>query len=223
MSNISLIKLLTFIRISSWCFSLSTLILTRTLFIIQTWSKTFVLILILNVIFSLLNLITYHHRGYYRKIKRLLVIFLPLLTICTVIVYILYMCHIYYRIMNLLTLDLMTNDRNESLLSKTFVYYKCCRIQEDILFDSVNERDYFSSFPHCQKSIEENQWNHIKTCGPIFRSIILNIRIAFSIDLIFNIILSIISLIYILEETDEWIDNNRSTLLITNNTNYKIK
>lgn len=228
MSNISLIRLLTIIRIALWYVMIIMCFLTRTFFIIQTWSKTFIFTLILNIIFSLPNLFIYNHRGYYRKLKRILVILLPLLTISTFIIYIIYMFNVYYRVINLLTLNIMNNDRNNSLLSITFNYYKCCRIQEEILFDSVNERDYFMLFPHCEKIIIENEmktdhWNNIITCGSIFRSIIFYIRFILILDFILNLIIMNISVIHIYEESDEWIDDNQSTLRITDNINYKVK
>ncbi|CAF1531796.1 unnamed protein product [Rotaria sp. Silwood1] len=228
MSNISLIKFLTYIRIFLWYFVILTSLLTRTFFIIQTWSKIFIIILIFNIICSIINLIIYNYRGYYQKLKYILIIFLPLLTFATCIIYIIYIFNIYYRIMNLLTINIMNNDRNISLLSNTLNHYKCCRIQEEILFDSVNERDYFILFPTCKNIIEENemkkqQWNIIKTCAPIFRSIIFSIRFFLILDLLLLSIIMIISLIYIWDETDEWIDNNHSKLLITDNINYKVK
>ncbi|CAF0966765.1 unnamed protein product [Rotaria magnacalcarata] len=122
----------------------------------------------------------------------------------------------------------MNNDRTESLLSDTLNYYKCCRIQEDILFDSVNERDYFILFPTCQKVIEENemnkaQWNTIRSCAPIFRSVIFSIQILLILDLILATFIMIASLIHIWEETDEWIHENDYRLTITDNINYKMK
>ncbi len=228
MSNISLIKLSIIIRISLWYFVLLTCSITHTLFIIQTWSKIFIFILILNLIFSIINFRIYKHPEYYQKFKYILVICLSLLTFSTLIIYIIYIFNIYYHIMNLLTINIMTNDRNESLLSNTLNYYQCCRIQEDILFDSVNERDYFILFSNCEKLIIENEiqkdhWNNIKTCGSIFRSIIFYVRLFFILDFILNFILMIQSLVYILEENYQWIDDNQYTISRTNNINYKKK
>jgi len=216
MSNISSIKLLIIIRIFFWYLLLLTCSITHTFFIIQTWSKIVIFILILNLIFSI---IIYKYHGYYQKLKYILIICLPLLTFSTLIVYIIYIFNIYYRIMNLLTINIMTNNRNESLLSNTLNYYQCCRIQEEILFDSVNERDYFILFPYCQKIIIENErrkdhWNNIIPCEPIFRSIIFYIRGFFILDFLLNFILMIQTLFHICIEKD------RCTLSITN---YKIK
>jgi hypothetical protein len=196
---------------------------------VQTCSKSFIFVFILNFIFSVLNLFIYNQRGYFQKLKRFLVIFLPILTISTWIIYIIYMRDVYYRIMNLLTLNIMNNDRNRSLLSITFNYYQCCRIQEEILFDSENEREYFRLFPYCEKSIEENemnhdQWDNITTCGSIFRSVIFSIRCILILDFILHVIITIVSLIRIWKEkTDEWIDDNQCILTITDYINYKIK
>lgn len=226
MSNNSLIRLCTIIRIFYWYFVVLICLLTRTLFIMQTWSKIFYFTLILNFIFTLINLFVYNHHRYYRKLKHLLIIFLPLLTISTLIIYIIYMLNIYYRIMNLVTINIMTSDRNVSLLSQTLNYYQCCRIQEEILFDSVNERDYFLLFPYCEKTIVENEkrqdlWDNIVTCGSVFRSIIFYIRLVFLLDIILNIILTIQCVIYIWDEIDsEWIVDNQRLLSMTN---YKIK
>ncbi len=228
MSNISLIKLLTLIRMTSWYISLFVCFATRTAFMVQTWSKSFIFVLILNFIFSVMNLFIYNQRGYYQKLKRFLVIFLPILTYATFMIYIIYMRDVYYRVMNLLTLNIMNNDRNRSLLSLTFNYYQCCRIQEEILFDSENERQYFRLFPYCEKSIEENemkhdQWDNITTCGSIFRSLIFSIRFILILDFILNLIIMILILIHIWKETHERIDDNQCMLTITDNINYKIK
>jgi len=120
----------------------------------------------------------------------------------------------------------MTNDRNESLLSNTLNYYQCCRIQEDILFDSVNERDYFILFPYCEKliienEIEKNHWNNIKTCGSIFRLIIFSIRFFFILDFLLSFILMIQILIYIFEEKYQSVDDNQYTISRTNNNKKK--
>jgi len=226
MSNTCLIRLFTIIRLFYWYFAVLFCLLTRTLFIMQTWSKSFYFILILNLIFTLINLFLFKHHEYYQKLKRILIIFLPLLTISTLIMYIIYIFNIYYRIMNLVTINIMTSDRNLSLLSNTLNYYQCCRIQEEILFDSVNERNYFLLFPYCEKTIVENEmrqdlWDNITTCGSLFRSIIFYIRIIFLLDLILNIILMIQCVIYIWDEIDgEWIENNQCPI---SKTNYKIQ
>lgn len=228
MFNISFIKFLTYIRIFLWVFVLLTCLLTHTLFIINTWSTAFILALISNKISSIINLFIYNYRGHYRRIKQLLIIILPLLSFATILIYIIYMFNLYYRVMNLLTINIMNGDRNESLLSNTLNFYKCCRIQEDIVFDSVNERDYFILFPTCKTVIEENEsnvekWINIKTCGPILKSIIFSTRLVLILDLIMGFIIMISSLIHIWEESDEWIIENDSTLSISYNINYKVK
>jgi hypothetical protein len=223
LSNIALIKLMTIIRLAYWYLIALICALTRTLFIIQTWSISLNLILILNFSFTLINFFLYKNHEYYQKFKRILIIFLPLLTISTLIVYISYMFHVYYRIMNLVTINIMISDRNISLLSHTLNYYRCCRIQEEILFDSVNERNYFLFFPYCQKTIVENEirqdlWDNITTCGLLFRSIIFYIRLVFIFDLILNIILMIQCVIYIWKEING--ENNQCPMT---RTNYKLK
>ncbi|CAF3505876.1 unnamed protein product [Adineta steineri] len=174
------------------------------------------------------HLFIYNYRGYYQKTKRILVIFLPIFTVATFIIYIIYMFNINYRTMNLFTINMMNNDRHQSLLSNTLRYHKCCRIQEEILFDSQNEREYFRLFPHCQKSIEENEklkdhWDNITTCGTLFKSIVFYTRFILIIDLILNFSIMTVSLIHIWEETDEWVNDNQCTLTITDNINYKAK
>lgn len=88
---------------------------------------------------------------------------------------------------------MMTNDRDANLLAQTLIHYKCCRIQEEILFDSENERDYFLLFPFCQQVIIENEtnqdnWDHITTCGSLFKRIIFFVRFFLFIDfLLFSI------------------------------------
>lgn len=224
MSNNSLIKYLIIIRICFWYFILIICSLTRTIFIIQTWSKIFIFILILNFIFSLINVFTYKYYRYYHKFKYILVICLFFLTLSTLIVYVIYVVNVYYHLMNLLVINIMTNDRNESLLSQTLNHYQCCRIQENILFDSVNERDYFLLFPYCEKVILEyemkkDSWDHITTCGTIFRSITFYIRTFFLIDFILNFFLFIRNLIYLWNNNDD----DQCLLSIPKNINYKIK
>ncbi|CAM4879752.1 unnamed protein product [Rotaria socialis] len=228
MSNIPSIQFLTYTRIFFWYTVAVTSLLTRTHFIIQTWSNAFIIIVIFNTIHSVTNLSIYNHRGYYRKLKYFLIIFLPLLTCATIIIYVLYMHNLYYRIMNLLIINIMNNDRTESLLSDTLNYYRCCRVQEDILFDSVNERDYFIIFSACQKVIEENemnkdQWNTIRSCAPIFRSVIFSIQILLILDLILALLIMIASLIHIWEEIGQWINENDYRLTTIDNINYKMK
>jgi hypothetical protein len=181
-----------------------TCLLTRTFFIIQTWSKLLIFILILNQIFSIINRFLYN----YPKLKYILVIIIPLLSFSTLIIYLIYMLNIYYRLMNILTINIMTNNRNDSLLSDTLKYYKCCRIQDEILFDSVDERDYFTLFPHCEKIIRDNesnkdQWNYIITCAEIFKSIVFYTRLYFIVDLILSFIIMFANLFYICEENDQ--------------------
>lgn len=132
------------------------------------------------------------------------------------------MLNIYYRLMNILTINIMTNNRNDSLLSNTLNYYKCCRIQDEILFDSANERDYFILFPHCNKLIQENEmnkdrWNYIITCADIFKSIIFYTRLILILDLILHFFILFANLFYIVEENDQ------CHLLTTDKSNYKIK
>jgi hypothetical protein len=128
--------------------------------------------------------------------------------------------------MNLVTINIMANDRNMSLLSTTLNYYKCCRIQEEILFDSTNERDYFLLFPYCEKTIVENEfrkdlWDNITTCGSLFRTIIFYIRFVFIFDSILNLILMIRCVIYVWEEIEQdWFENTQRPII---KTNYKIK
>jgi len=226
MSHISFIRLSIIIRILLWYFVLFLCSITRTIFIIQTWSKIFIFILILNLIFSIINFLIYKHSRYYQKLKCILVICLPFLTFATMTIYIVYIFNIYYDIINLLTINIMINDRNESLLSNTLNYYQCCRIQEDILFDSVNERDYFILFPYCEKliienEIEKNHWNNIKTCGSIFRLIIFSIRFFFILDFLLSFILMIQILIYAFEEKYQSVDDNQYTISRTNNNKKK--
>jgi hypothetical protein len=130
--------------------------------------------------------------------------------------------------MDLLTIDIMTNNHSEGLLSITLNYYQCCRMQEEILFDSVNERDYFLLFPYCEKMILENElnqdhWDNINTCGTIFKSIIFYIRLFFILAFLLNFIQTIQSVIYISEENDEWIGENQCIAFKTNHIGYKIK
>jgi len=122
----------------------------------------------------------------------------------------------------------MTSNRNGNLLANTLNYYQCCRMQEEILFDSVNERDYFILFPYCQKVIIENEmkkdeWSNITTCGTLFKSIIFYVRLFFLFDFLLNLIFLIQSLIYIWEDNDQWVEDDQYTLSITDNINYKLK
>jgi hypothetical protein len=228
MSNITLIKLLAMIRMLLWYCSLFICCLTQTLFILQTWSTTLTIIFILNFIYSLTTLFLSYIREYYRKVARYLFVLLPLFSIVTVIVYALHMNDVYYRAMNLVTLNIMQNDRYRSLLSTTLNHYKCCRIQEEILFDSVNEREYFLAFPHCETTIVQNErkrdhWDHITTCGAIFRSVILYHRLVLLLDLLLHLLIVVFSLKWIWQETDER-DNDRPLIqVIGESVNFKMK
>lgn len=224
MSNISLIKFLTFMRLCLWYLILLIFVLTHTLFIVQTWSNSLNIILILHLICSILSLFIYNYRESYQLFKLVLVSFFCLLTIASFYIYASYMMKISYQIANLLTLNIMNNDRNESLLAQTLNYYQCCRVHEDILFDSEDERDYFLLFPSCKSIIEENQmskdrWNNIKTCGSIFQSIIFTLRFMLILDMLLIFILMFTSLVNIWEEIDKWFYNNQRTM----NINYKTK
>lgn len=208
LSNVFLIKLLTIIRLTAWYCAFLFCAVTRTLFIAQTWSNNVILILLCNLFFTLSNLLLYKHRHYYQHFKHLLMLCLSLLTVSTVIIYIFYMWNVYYRIIDLITINIMTNDRSESLLSTTFIHYQCCRIQEEILYDSVNERDYFLWFPFCQNAIVENEmrkdlWDNITTCAALFRSIVFYIRLVFLVDLLMNIFLLMFWLFH-LDEIDHF-------------------
>lgn len=221
MITISSIKYLILLRFGFWCFFLILSSITSTIFILQTWSKMFIIVLILNVIFCLINFFLYKNYYYYQKFKYILVSCLFLLIVLTLIIYSIYLFNIYFNLMNLHTINIMINDRNESLLSQTLNHYQCCRIQDDILFDSVNERDYFLAFPYCEKvileyEIQKEHWNNIKACGPIFRSIIFYIRTFFIIDFLFDFFLLIQNIIYILDEED------RRLLSLPKHINHKI-
>ena len=228
-SNTFLIKLFTIIRLTAWYTAFLICALSRTLFIAQTWSNNIILILLCNLFATLSNLLLYKHRQYYRSFKHLLMICLPLLTVSTVIIYSIYIWNVYQRIMNLVTINIMTNDRSESLLSTTLIHYQCCRIQQEILYDSVNERDYFLLFPFCQNVIVENEirrdlWDHITTCGSLFRSIVFYIRLVFLVDLFLNVLLLIFWLFH-LDEFDqhstEWREENSSTSIHCSNPKFK--
>ncbi|UJR31744.1 hypothetical protein I4U23_019222 [Adineta vaga] len=228
MSNISLLKFLILIRLLFWYFTLLVCASTRTLFIVQTWSKLLTFVIILNLSVSLINLFVEKSRKYNEKFEYFLVIFLSLLIILTFIVYISYLHNIYYYIMNLLTLNIMQNDRNQSLLSISLNYYQCCRMQEEILFDSVNEREYFLAFSYCEKTIEENemkkdQWDHITTCGTIFRSIIFYTRLFFIFDFLFNLFIVFQYFKHIWTNMNESIENNQHEMIINENFNNKLK
>ena len=229
LSNVFLIKFLSIVRVILWYSAFLLCAVTRTLFIMQTWSNKLIIILIINLLATLTNLLFYIHRHFYRKIRYLLIIGFPLLTISTFIIYLIYMWNIHYRIMNLVTINIMTNDRSQSHLSTTLIHYQCCRIQEEILYDSVNERDYFLRFPFCQNAIVENEmrkdlWDNITTCSLLFQSIIFYIRIAFVFDLFMNISLLILWLFHLDEDQhSEWTDQNSSSISLPFHSNQKIK
>ena len=204
-----MIRSCAYLRLCLWSFVLLICLFTRTLFLVQTWSTILVSILVLNFLFHLFSLIAFKYSGYkHRKLKCTLVILSPVLTLATCIVYFIYAWTIYYRVMNLLTLNIMTNDRNESLLSTTLNYYQCCRVRDDLLFDSVNERDYFLQFAFCQQSIREyqhrqDQWSAITNCHSLFRSIRYSMRLVCLIDLVLLIIATVVTIDYHWDETDE--------------------
>lgn len=224
-SNVFLIKFLTIIRLTLWYSAFLLCAVTRTLFIMQTWSNKLILILIVNLLTTLINLLFYAHRYFYRKIRYLLLIGLPLLTISTLIIYLIYMWNIHYRIMNLVTINIMTNDRSRSYLANTLIHYHCCRIQEEILYDSVNERDYFLLFPFCQNAIVENEtrkdlWENITTCSSLFQMIIFYIRIAFIFDLFMNIALLVLWLFHL---DDDQYSERIDSISLPFRSNEKIK
>lgn len=178
--------------------------------------------MIINLLFLFINLFLYKYSKYYY----LLVISITLIVLMTLTVYILYAHRIYYSIMNLLTINIMTNDRNQNLLSQTLIHYKCCRIQEEILFDSENERDYFLLFPFCQQVIIENEknqdhWDNITTCGSLFKRIIFYVRLFLLIDFLLLFIHMIKILIFVWNFHEQVNSNNHS--IMTYQTNNKRK
>ena len=182
-------QILPYARLCFWLVVIFLCLCTRTQFIVQTWSQELLWIWIVNQLFSL----SLRHRARYsRTINRCLLVLLPFVTLSTLIAYAIYLRTVSYRLRDLFTLSIMASDRNASLLSTALNYHQCCRIQEAVLFDSVDEREYFRHFPFCAQPIDEyqnqpNHWDQIKTCAPLLRAVLWTVRFACLVDFVLYI------------------------------------
>ena len=189
------------LRLIFWLLFFSLIVISRTLFIVQTFSQSFILISFWNFLLTLISM-----RRRIEKVSMIFDIVLVLSTCVTTVIYSFDMWTISYRITNLVTLNLMTNDHEENWLAQTLVHYRCCRIHRDFLFDSENERDYFLQFDFCQ-----NQTSNFPSCVFLFDFLQQSIRLFCLIDLFLWIVFCIVFISNRLIRHDVFIPMSRST------------
>ena len=188
-------QILPYSRLCFWFVVIFASLCARTQFIFQTCSRALLWIWLVNQLFSLF--LCYRAR-YSRTINRCLLVLLPFVTLSTLIVYAIYLRTVSYRLRDLFTLNMMATDRNASLLSTALNYYQCCRMQDEILFDSVDEREYFRRFPFCAQTIDEHEsqpshWARIKTCGPLLRVLVWTVRFVALVDLVLYMLIILVT------------------------------
>ena len=170
------LQFFTLIRLVFWLFVLITYRLTHTFFIVETWNFSLLFVWTLTVISTLISL------NVFKRSSWLWIIYLFSITLICSTIYLIYIRTISYRIMNLLTINIMINDQDQTWLSDTLNFYRCCRVRDEPIFDSVDERDYFLQFSYCQT--KEDRWSSLRSCVDLFQLIRLYTRSILLIDIV---------------------------------------
>lgn len=158
------LKLAILIRWAFWSSILTMFWLSRTLFVVESCSRSLISILLISLIYPSILVFLWSRIRF--RMSWLIVISLFCLNLICCSVYLIDINKMNYRLMNLLTISVMNNDRTQSSLSNSLEFYRCCRIRDDPPFDSVNERDFFLGFVHCRTSSDD--WRELRSCEKLF-------------------------------------------------------